>query len=365
MGVVRTRYDFEHDELAALLIGEPAYRVSQVFDGLHGGLRTPAELTNVPLELRSSLEEQLPSALRVAQETTSDESATTKWAFSLHDGAVIETVLMAYRDRVTVCVSSQAGCAMGCTFCATGQGGFGRHLSTGEIVEQVVVAARAALPRRLSNIVFMGMGEPLANYDRVLSAVRRINGPLGIGARKMTISTVGVIPGIRRLAAEDLEVGLAVSLHAANDAKRDTLVPLNRRYPLGQLADACEAYVETTHRRLQLRVGTHRGGERHHHGRLRARCLRPSAPGPREPHPAQPDPGLPGARLDARAGEVLRCRARRRGGHRDRPQHPGSRDRCGLRAAGVSRRARAIALGRDRLLDLSGPLRPEVGEELG
>ena len=252
MGDVRTRYDFELDELAALLVEEPTYRVSQVFDGLHGGFRTPAELTNVPLELRSSLETQLPSALRVEQMTTSDESATTKWAFRLHDGAVIETVLMAYRNRVTVCVSSQAGCAMGCTFCATGQGGFGRHLSTGEIIEQVVLAARAAQPRRLSNIVFMGMGEPLANYDRVLSAVRRINGPLGIGARKMTISTVGVVPGIRRLADEDLEVGLAVSLHAANDAKRDTLVPLNRRYPLGQLADACEAYVDATHRRLSF-----------------------------------------------------------------------------------------------------------------
>ena len=252
MGAVRTRYDFEPDELAALLADEPAYRVGQVFDGLHGGLLTPAELTNVPLALRTTLETQLPSALRVEQETTSDASATTKWAFRLHDGAVIETVLMAYRNRVTVCVSSQAGCAMGCTFCATGQGGFGRHLSTGEIVEQVVLAARAAQPRRLSNIVFMGMGEPLANYDRVLGAVRRINGPLGIGARKITISTVGVIPGIRRLAAEALEVGLAVSLHAANDAKRDTLVPLNRRYPLGQLADACEQYVDATHRRLSF-----------------------------------------------------------------------------------------------------------------
>jgi 23S rRNA (adenine2503-C2)-methyltransferase len=249
---MRTRYDFEPDELAQLLGEEPTYRVSQVFDGLHAGLRTPEELTTLPLALRASLEAQLPSALSIEQESTSDASATTKWAFRLHDGAVIETVLMAYRDRVTVCVSSQAGCAMGCTFCATGQGGFSRHLSTGEIVEQVVVAARAALPRRLSNIVFMGMGEPLANYDRVLAAVRRINGPLGIGARKMTISTVGVVPGIRRLAREDLEVGLAVSLHAANDAKRDALVPLNRRYPLGQLADACEAYVDATHRRLSF-----------------------------------------------------------------------------------------------------------------
>jgi 23S rRNA (adenine2503-C2)-methyltransferase len=249
---VRSRYDLEADELAELLEGEPAYRARQVFEGLHKGLRSPEEMTELPASLRSSLAQRLPSALEVELASTTDDGQTTKWAFRLADGAAIETVLMRYRDRVTVCVSTQAGCAMACSFCATGQGGFRRQLTTGEIVEQVVLAARAARPRRLSNVVFMGMGEPLANYDRVLAAVRRLNGPLGIGARKMTLSTVGVVPGIRRLADEPLELGLAVSLHAANDALRDELVPLNRRYPLGALADACEAYVEATHRRLSF-----------------------------------------------------------------------------------------------------------------
>ena len=209
-------------------------------------------MTELPAGLRSSLAELLPSALETELVSSTDDHKTTKWAFRLFDGAAIETVLMRYRDRVTVCVSTQAGCAMACSFCATGQGGFRRQLSTGEIVEQVVLAARAAKPRRLSNVVFMGMGEPLANYDRVLAAVRRLNGPLGIGARKLTLSTVGIVPGIRRLAAEPLELGLAVSLHAANDALRDQLVPINRRYPLGALADACEDYVEATHRRLSF-----------------------------------------------------------------------------------------------------------------
>ena len=249
---MRSRYDFEADELAELLESEPPYRARQVFEGLHRGLRSPEEMTELPAGLRSSLAELLPSALETELVSSTDDHKTTKWAFRLFDGAAIETVLMRYRDRVTVCVSTQAGCAMACSFCATGQGGFRRQLSTGEIVEQVVLAARAAKPRRLSNVVFMGMGEPLANYDRVLAAVRRLNGPLGIGARKLTLSTVGIVPGIRRLAAEPLELGLAVSLHAANDTLRDQLVPINRRYPLGELADACEDYVEATHRRLSF-----------------------------------------------------------------------------------------------------------------
>ena len=159
---------------------------------------------------------------------------------------------MHYPDRVTVCVSTQAGCAMACQFCATGQAGFQRHLTEGEIVEQVAVAMRAARPRRLSNVVFMGMGEPLANYDRVWSAVVRLHGSMGLSARHLTLSTVGIVPGIRRLAAETLPVNLAVSLHAANDALRDELVPINRRYPLAVLAEACAEYVAATGRRLSI-----------------------------------------------------------------------------------------------------------------
>ena len=147
--------------------------------------------------------------------------------FRLADGATIETVLMAYEDRVTVCVSSQAGCAMGCTFCATGQAGFTRQLDVGEVLEQVMVAVRAAAPRRLSNVVFMGMGEPLANYPVTVLALRRLHDQLGLSARHLTVSTVGVAPAIERLAREGLAVTLAVSLHAANDVTRTSLVPLN------------------------------------------------------------------------------------------------------------------------------------------
>jgi 23S rRNA (adenine2503-C2)-methyltransferase len=184
----------------------------------------------------------------------SDAGDTVKWLWSLGDGRQVETVLMLYRDRATVCVSSQAGCAMRCGFCATGQAGFDRHLSTGEIVEQVVraVARGRTLGRRVTNVVFMGMGEPLANYDATWSAVRRLHDDLGFGARHITVSTVGIVPGIRRLAGESLPVNLAVSLHAANDALRDELVPVNRRYPLADLAAACAAHIEATSRRLSF-----------------------------------------------------------------------------------------------------------------
>jgi 23S rRNA (adenine2503-C2)-methyltransferase len=245
-------YDLTRQELARLLEGEPAYRVRQVWEGLHARARWPEEMTELPAGLRASLQAALPAALREVSRRTADGGRTTKWLWSLHDEARVETVLMHYPDRVTVCVSTQAGCAMACQFCATGQAGFQRHLSEGEIVEQVAVAMRAARPRRLSNVVFMGMGEPLANYDRVWGAVVRLNGDMGLSARHLTLSTVGLVPGIRRLAAETLPVNLAVSLHAANDTLRDELVPINRRYPLAALAEACAAYVEASGRRLSI-----------------------------------------------------------------------------------------------------------------
>ena len=245
-------YDLTREELAQLLEGEPTYRVRQVWEGLHVRTRWPEEMTELPGGLRASLQAALPPALREVSRRTADGGQTTKWLWSLHDDARVETVLMHYPDRVTVCVSTQAGCAMACQFCATGQAGFQRHLTQGEIVEQVAVAVREALPRRLSNVVFMGMGEPLANYDRVWGAVTRLNGDMGLSARHLTLSTVGLVPGIRRLAAETLPVNLAVSLHAANDALRDELVPINRRYPLAVLAEACAAYVEASGRRLSI-----------------------------------------------------------------------------------------------------------------
>ena len=251
---VPTRHDLDRPALAEHLDGEPGYRVAQVWDGLYRRLQVPAEMTDLPKALRARLTEELPGALREAAASESDAGETVKWLWALGDGTQVETVVMAYRDRVTACVSSQAGCAMACGFCATGQAGFDRHLTTGEIVEQVVVAARWARDRarRLSNVVFMGMGEPFANYDRTWAAVERIHDDLGLSSRHITLSTVGVVPGIHRLATEALPVNLAVSLHAADDDLRNELVPLNRRYPLDVLAEACRRYVDVTRRRLSF-----------------------------------------------------------------------------------------------------------------
>ena len=245
-------YDLAREQLALLLDGEPAYRARQVWEGLHARVQRPEEMTELPAALRGALAAALPPALRPVSRRTADGGQTTKWLWALDDGARVETVLMHYPDRVTVCVSTQAGCAMGCQFCATGQAGFRRHLTQGEIVEQVAVALREARPRRLSNVVFMGMGEPLANYDRVWGAVVRLHGDMGLSARHLTVSTVGLVPGIRRLATETLPVNLAVSLHAANDDLRDELVPINRRYPLEELAAACAEYVAASGRRLSI-----------------------------------------------------------------------------------------------------------------
>ena len=248
---VAAALDLTPTELAGLLPGEPPFRARQVWRGLHQGLR-PEEMTDLPLTLRRRLAEQLPAGLVVGHRSVSEDGGTVKWLWVLDDGAAVETVLMHYPDRATVCVSSQAGCAMACGFCATGQAGFRRHLTAGEIVEQVVRARRAALPRRLSNVVFMGMGEPLANYGPTWAAVERLHDELGLSARHLTVSTVGLVPGIRRLAGEGLPVNLAVSLHAANDALRDELVPINRRWPLSVLMDACRAWVEAKGRRLSF-----------------------------------------------------------------------------------------------------------------
>jgi 23S rRNA (adenine2503-C2)-methyltransferase len=249
-----TRYGLDREDLGVMLRDQPRYRVDQVWSGLYEQLAAPDELTNIPKTLRTELDERLPLALEVVTESTSDRGETVKWLWALHDGTRVETVLMHYDERSTVCVSSQAGCAMGCTFCATGQAGFDRQLSTGEIVEQVVRASRRARDdgRRLSNVVFMGMGEPLANYEPTWAAVERFHADLGLSARHLTVSTVGIVPGIRRLATEALPVNLAVSLHAADDALRDELVPINKRYPLSTLMDACAGYLQAKGRRLSF-----------------------------------------------------------------------------------------------------------------
>jgi 23S rRNA (adenine2503-C2)-methyltransferase len=248
--------DLDEGALAAILAGEPAYRARQLRRGLLEG-RRPADLTDLPKALRARLADEpaLRPALDLVHEAASSDGETVKWLWELGSGGPrIETVLMHYRDRTTVCISSQAGCAMACSFCATGQLGFERHLTSGEIVEQVVRARTAAAGsgRRLGNVVFMGMGEPLANTDQVWSAVHVLHDDLGISARHLTISTVGVVPGIKRLATEDLPVNLAVSLHAATDEVRNRLVPLGRRYPLQDLVAACAEYVDRTRRRLSF-----------------------------------------------------------------------------------------------------------------
>jgi 23S rRNA (adenine2503-C2)-methyltransferase len=248
---VTSPYDLTREDLTVLLDGEPRYRTDQVWRALWEENRPVAAMTTLPRALRQRLDAALTPALHAVNEVTSDRGATRKWVFELAGGATVETVLMTYDDRATVCVSSQAGCAMGCSFCATGQAGFTRSLGVGEVLEQVMVAARAT-PQRLSNVVFMGMGEPLANYAVTVEALRRLREHRGLSARHLTVSTVGVAPAIERLADEGLAVTLALSLHAANDDTRSELVPLNRRYPLARLATALTYWNERTSRRVSL-----------------------------------------------------------------------------------------------------------------
>ncbi len=254
----RSRYDLTRDEIATFLGDEePTYRLDQLWRGLYVDLAEPGDISTLPAGLRERLSnhQEFGSALHVLRRVEADHGETIKWLYQLRDGNAIESVVMySEDDRVTVCVSSQAGCAMGCTFCATGQRGFARHLGSGEIVEQVIAAQREVRMRErsLTNIVFMGMGEPLANTVAVFDAIRRIHDDLGIGARRITVSTVGVIPGIRKLIDFALPVNLAVSLHAANDETRSQLVPLNVRYPLKELIGVCHDYSAATHRRVSF-----------------------------------------------------------------------------------------------------------------
>jgi 23S rRNA (adenine2503-C2)-methyltransferase len=244
---------------AVAALGEKPFRADQL--SRHYFARytdSPADMTDLPVELREALaDELLPSLLTSERELTCDNGATRKMLWRLHDGALVESVLMKYPDRVTMCVSSQAGCGMGCPFCATGQAGLTRNLSTAEIVSQVVAGERALAPDgRVSNIVFMGMGEPLANYKNVIGAVRRLSDPvpsgLGISQRNLTVSTVGLVPAIRRLTEEKLTVRLAVSLHAPDDEARDELVPVNRRWKIAEVLDAAWDYAAATGRRVSI-----------------------------------------------------------------------------------------------------------------
>ena len=251
-------YDFDLKALQELLAawGEPAFRAKQIWQGIYKNLwNTPAQFSNLPAALRARLAEELSfSALTPAKVLQSSDGETVKTLFSLPDGQSIEAVLMMYDERRTLCISSQAGCAMGCVFCATGQMGFKRHLSSGEIVEQVLYYARKLKEQGepVTNVVVMGMGEPFHNYENTLAAIDRLNHPdgLNLGARRFTISTVGLVPMIRRFAAEERQTNLAISLHAADDEMRSGLLPVNRKYPIADLIAACREYVEKTGRRV-------------------------------------------------------------------------------------------------------------------
>jgi 23S rRNA (adenine2503-C2)-methyltransferase len=246
-------------------LGEPPFRGDQLSRHYFARLTDePDQMTDLPAASRASLAAALlPRLLTSERELSCDQGMTRKTLWRTFDRARVESVLMRYPDRATMCVSSQAGCGMGCPFCATGQAGLTRNLSAGEIVEQVVAGARVLAaggaggsPCRLSNVVFMGMGEPLANYRSVLSAVRRITDPLphglGLSQRHVTVSTVGLVPAMHRLTAEGLAVTLAVSLHAPDDELRDQLVPVNRRWPVAEVLDAAWGYASVTGRRVSI-----------------------------------------------------------------------------------------------------------------
>ncbi len=251
-------YDLTYEQLVDFLadLGEPKFRARQVWEWLYKKYVSEfAEMRNLPKGLIEKLEETaVIHTATIASEQHSSDGQTKKVLFQLPDGQYIETVLMRYEKRRTLCISTQAGCAMGCVFCATGQMGFFRNLTVSEIVAQVLYFAHelAQTEEHVTNIVMMGMGEPLHNYNNTLAALDRLTDETGfnLGARKITISTVGLVPAMRRYADEQRQTPLAVSLHAATDEERDKLIPINHRWPIAELIDACRYYIEKTGRRL-------------------------------------------------------------------------------------------------------------------
>ena len=258
-------YDLNLDQLTSLLKEwkEPAYRAKQIWQGLYQHFYdSPGQFTSLPKSLREKLAQNLTfSPLKPRLYLDSSDGQTRKTLFELYDGQVIEAVLMRYdpdtftgRTRRTLCISTQAGCAMGCVFCATGQMGFKRHLSSGEIVAQVMYYARMLKEQDevVTNVVLMGMGEPFHNYNNTMAAIDRLNHPEGynFGARRFTISTVGLVPMIRRFADEKRQVNLAISLHAADDESRVSMLPINKKYKIDDVIEACRYYVSQTGRRV-------------------------------------------------------------------------------------------------------------------
>lgn len=244
-------------------MGLPAFRADQMSRQWFSRLSfEPSQWSDIsPTDAQTLSERLLPRLLTSVRDISCDDGATVKNVWRLHDGSLVESVLMDYGDRVTICVSSQAGCGMNCPFCATGQAGLTRNLSTAEIVQQVLNGSRWVrdLPgthQRVSNVVFMGMGEPLANYAALMRSIHRLTDDvpdgLGMSARGITVSTVGLVPRMRQLATEGIPVRLAVSLHAPDDELRDTLVPINNRFPVGEVLDAAWNYAAVTGRRISI-----------------------------------------------------------------------------------------------------------------
>ena len=362
------------DELTAWFTGQghKPYRARQVLDAVwRGRQETVGEILTLPARIRDELEATFRFDTSIGRETrVTDGGLTEKSVHRLSDGLLIESVLMHYparagsRERHTLCISSQAGCAVGCPFCATGELGMERDLETAEIVDQVRHAARrlAADGRRLTNVVYMGMGEPLLNLDRVLESIEALNDPgrFGLGARHITVSTSGVVPGIRRLTALGPQFTLAISLHAARDALRDVLVPLNRRWPVGEVVEAAREHAAATGRRVTYEM-TMIDGINDTRDRCRGPCRAPARrPRAREPHPDEP--GRPHAvdrHTDPGRGAVRRDASRR--GHPDHdPLQPGDGDRGRLRAARGRARGPAHAGRRP-----PAPRTPRRGERRG
>jgi len=253
-------YDLNFEGLTDLLreLKQPGFRAKQIWQGMYQNLWSDIkDFSNVPLSLRSQITSQYRlGGFILEKELSSADGQTIKYLYRLEDGSAIETVLMAYHERNTVCISSQVGCAMGCKFCATGDMGFIRNLTSGEIIEQVINSAAilASIGKKLTNVVFMGMGEPFHNYQAVMEAIKILNDPdgFGMGKRRFTISTVGIIPGIKELTMERSQVNLAISLHAADDQLRSKIVPVNSKYNITSLMAACDEYLEETKRRITI-----------------------------------------------------------------------------------------------------------------
>jgi len=260
-------YDLSYPELEERMkeLGQPSFRSKQIWTAIYQTFRTsPQEITTLPKDFRERMEEKFSfQALTPIRAIESEDGRTIKTLFKLQDGHYIEAVLMYYDDLRTLCITSQSGCGLGCSFCATGQMGFRRNLSSGEIIAQVLYYARqlAEVDEHVTNVVMMGMGEPFQNYDNVMEALNRLNNPdaFGLGARRFTISTVGIVPKIMEFADEETQYNLAVSLHTVDNELRSKMMPINRKYSVENLISACRYYVRKTSRRITFEYALIKG----------------------------------------------------------------------------------------------------------